>query len=161
LSTPGLDDWPHQWPEGGPARLLEALVGAPWPMLAASTDADADAEASSVERVMAHLAAFQVHSFVDVHVTPDERNASQYVLQFFKGEPLVDREWFAAGAAGRRRRYLRTYRDLIEETVLLLSGGRRDALAQVDQLIEFEARFAEVGPTATPLTSSCSLETAT
>lgn len=36
---------------------------------------------ASVEHLMGMLAAFQVHSFVDIYVTQDERNSSQYILQ--------------------------------------------------------------------------------
>ena len=93
------------------------------------------------------LGAEQVHSFVDVYVTPDERNASQYTIQFFKGEPLMDKEWFDLtqnDTKAKHRRYIRAYRNLMEETILLLSGGRRDLLSEVDDLIEFETQFAKV-----------------
>ena len=88
-----------------------------------------------------------MHSFVDVYVTPDERNASQYTIQFFKGEPLMDKEWFDLtqnDTKAKHRRYIRAYRNLMEETILLLSGGRRDLLSEVDDLIEFETQFAKV-----------------
>ena len=40
---------------------------------------------ASLEHLIGTLAAFQVHSFVDIYVTQDERNSSQYVLQVRKG----------------------------------------------------------------------------
>ena len=36
---------------------------------------------ASLEHLIGTLAAFQVHSFVDIYVTQDERNSSQYILQ--------------------------------------------------------------------------------
>ena len=36
---------------------------------------------ASLEHLIGMLASFQVHSFLDIYVTQDERNSSQYVLQ--------------------------------------------------------------------------------
>lgn len=44
----------------------------------------------------------------------------------------------------RHSRCLRSYRNLMEETILLLSGGRREPLDELDDMLAFEARFAKV-----------------
>lgn len=38
---------------------------------------------ASLEHLIGTLAALQVHSFVDIYVTQDERNSSQYILQVY------------------------------------------------------------------------------
>ena len=60
---------------------------------------------------------------------------------------MMEKEWFDLTkneTRAKHKRYLRTYRNLIEETVLLLNGGQRDVLPQVDDMIEFESKFAKV-----------------
>ena len=83
------------------AFLQPEQIGA-WPLLmhpppsnpeASSTDIPAADETTgngrrrmqhqqaSLEHLIGTLAAFQVHSFVDIYVTQDERNSSKYILQ--------------------------------------------------------------------------------
>lgn len=68
-------------------------------------------------------------------------------VQFYKGEPLMEKDWYDVSnkeTAGRHSRYLRSYRNLMEEAVVLLSGGRRDRLAELDDMLAFETQFAKV-----------------
>lgn len=67
--------------------------------------------------------------------------------QFYKGEPLMEKEWYdltKKETSARHSRYLRSYRNLMEETILLLSGGNRDLLAELDDILTFETQFAKV-----------------
>ena len=52
----------------------------PWPLLMLEPGSQPQ-EHASLEHLIGTLAALQVHSFVDIFVTQDERNASQYILQ--------------------------------------------------------------------------------
>ena len=61
------------------AFLQPGELGA-WPLLMLEPDSEPDKHAS-LEHLIGTLAALQVHSFVDIYVTQDERNASQYILQ--------------------------------------------------------------------------------
>lgn len=59
----------------------------------------------------------------------------------------MEKDWYDVSkneTAERHSRYLRSYRNLMEETVLLLSGGRREPLQELDDMLAFEARFAKV-----------------
>lgn len=51
-----------------------------WPLLMLEPD-NQPHEHASLEHLIGTLAALQVHSFVDIYVTQDERNSSQYILQ--------------------------------------------------------------------------------
>lgn len=61
------------------AFLQPEELGA-WPLLMLEPDNQPN-EHASVEHLIGTLAALQVHSFVDIYVTQDERNSSQYILQ--------------------------------------------------------------------------------
>ena len=59
----------------------------------------------------------------------------------------MEKDWYDVSkneTASRHSRCLRSYRNLIEETILLLSGGRREPLDEIDDMLAFEARFAKV-----------------
>lgn len=59
----------------------------------------------------------------------------------------MEKEWYDVSkeeTASRHSRYLRSYRNLMEETVLLLSDGRREGLAELDDVLAFETQFAKV-----------------
>ena len=51
----------------------------PWPLLHGKVKGQLP-----VERLIGTLAAYQVHSFVDVYVTPDEKNSPLYTIQVWK-----------------------------------------------------------------------------
>ncbi|XP_057372654.1 membrane metallo-endopeptidase-like 1 isoform X1 [Daphnia carinata] len=130
------------------AFLQPGELGA-WPLLMLEPG-DRPHDHASLEHLIGTLAALQVHSFVDIYVTQDERNSSQYILQFFKGEPLMEKDWYDVSrneTAARHLRCLRSYRNLMEETILLLSGGRREPLDELDDMLAFEARFAKISST--------------
>ena len=72
---------------------------------------------------------------------------TKQIFQFYKGEPLMDKEWYDVSRNEtkiKHERYRRFYRNLIEETVLFLSGGCYDKLSEVDDMLEFETKFAKV-----------------
>ncbi|EFX90023.1 hypothetical protein DAPPUDRAFT_309747 [Daphnia pulex] len=126
------------------AFLQPGELGA-WPLLMLEPG-DRPHDHASLEHLIGTLAALQVHSFVDIYVTQDERNSSQYILQFYKGEPLMEKDWYDVSkneTVARHSRCLRSYRNLMEETILLLSGGRREPLDELDDMLAFEARFAK------------------
>lgn len=50
----------------------------PWPLLFSP---DQWNDSISLEHLIGVLAAYQVHSFLDIYVTQDERNTSQFMLQ--------------------------------------------------------------------------------
>ena len=59
----------------------------------------------------------------------------------------MEKDWYDLSkneTAARHSRYLRSYRNLMEETILLLSAGRREPLDEIDDMLNFEARFAKV-----------------
>lgn len=59
----------------------------------------------------------------------------------------MEKDWYDVSkneTAARHSRCLRSYRNLMEETILLLSGGRREPLDELDDMLAFEARFAKV-----------------
>lgn len=59
----------------------------------------------------------------------------------------MEKDWYDTTkneTAARHLRCLRSYRNLMEETILLLSGGRREPLDELDDMLAFEARFAKV-----------------
>lgn len=59
----------------------------------------------------------------------------------------MEKDWYDVSrneTAARYSRCLRSYRNLMEETILLLSGGRREPLDELDDMLAFEARFAKV-----------------
>jgi hypothetical protein len=59
----------------------------------------------------------------------------------------MEKDWYDVSkneTKARHSRCLRSYRNLMEETILLLSGGRREPLDELDDMLAFEARFAKV-----------------
>lgn len=65
------------------AFLQPGELGA-WPLLMLEPG-DRPHDHASLEHLIGTLAALQIHSFVDIYVTQDERNSSQYILQVFIG----------------------------------------------------------------------------
>lgn len=63
------------------AFLQPGELGA-WPLLMLEPG-DRPHDHASLEHLIGTLAALQVHSFVDIYVTQDERNSSQYILQVY------------------------------------------------------------------------------
>ena len=52
----------------------------PWPLL----QENQDAEPVSVEQLIGKLSAYQIHSFIEMYVIPDEKSSSQFVIQVTK-----------------------------------------------------------------------------
>ena len=57
--------------------LTEEQLGV-WPLLA---EDEWQEDQYDLERLLAQLALYQVHTFFDSYVMPDERNSSMYTLQ--------------------------------------------------------------------------------
>ncbi|XP_046407167.1 neprilysin-1-like isoform X2 [Ischnura elegans] len=113
----------------------------PWPLL---RRAHWDASNFSLHKLLGELAIYQVHTLFEVYVTPDEKNASQYTLQFYKGQPAIETAYYLNASHPDYVRYLRSYRRLLREAVLLLTQGNQDSLHDSEEMLQFEAQFANV-----------------
>ena len=59
----------------------------------------------------------------------------------------MEKEWYDVDKtenAAKHTRYLRSYRNLIEETISLLRVGHHDHTEELDQMLNFESQFAKV-----------------
>ncbi|KAG8235742.1 hypothetical protein J437_LFUL015610 [Ladona fulva] len=128
----------------------------PWPLLRRSTW---DPSSFRLHTLLGELAIYQVHTLFEVYVTPDEKNASQYTLQvrerklafsrlnylqFYKGQPAIETAYYLNASHPDYVRYLRSYRRLLREAVLLLTQGNQESLQDSEDMLQFEAQFANV-----------------
>ncbi|KAF2361217.1 Peptidase M13 N-terminal domain [Trinorchestia longiramus] len=120
--------------------LTEKKLGL-WPIL----DDRWSEDMYDLENLLGHLTVYQVNTFFDSYITPDERNSSVYSLQFYKGSPALSRSYFLNSSNEEYRSYMKTYRALLSETlVALLPGDNKPNETHIDDLLEFETRFANM-----------------
>ncbi|XP_064094296.1 neprilysin-1-like [Macrobrachium nipponense] len=122
--------------------LLTAEQLGVWPILVGADDWND--EQYNLERLLAQLTLYQVHTFLDSYITPDERNSSMYTLQFYKGSPALARNYYLNTSNEEYAGYLSAYRALMEETVTSLAGGQSPNTSHIDELIAFETKFAMI-----------------
>jgi hypothetical protein len=67
--------------------LLSVGELGPWPLL---RKVPWEPDEFQLHRLLGELAVYQVHTILEMYVTPDERNASQYSLQVNKIVPALD-----------------------------------------------------------------------
>ncbi|XP_042888704.1 neprilysin-1-like [Penaeus japonicus] len=120
--------------------LLTAEQLGVWPLLTLEWDE----EEYDLERILAQLSLYQVHTLLDSYITPDERNSTMYTLQFLQKSPAVARNYYLNTSNEEYARYLAAYRVLMEETVTALSQGQPLNTSHIDDLIAFETKFAVI-----------------
>ncbi|CAG7723309.1 unnamed protein product [Allacma fusca] len=101
----------------------------------------------SLERLLAQLFAHQVQNIFELYVTPDEIDSSKYLLEFDKGKPAILKTFFLNTTNNDYIRYVRSYKRLLLESVLILSHGKQGSpkvTQDVDDIIEFESNFAKL-----------------
>ncbi|XP_063853940.1 neprilysin-1-like isoform X2 [Scylla paramamosain] len=98
----------------------------------------------NLEDLLAKLALYQVHTFFEFYITPDERNSSMYTLQFYKGTPALARNYYLNTSNDEYAGYISAYRALLEETSVLLSHEGILNHTHIDELIAFETKFAMI-----------------
>lgn len=103
-----------------------------------------NASGFNMEDLLAKLALYQVHTFFEFYITPDERNSSMYTLQFYKGTPALARNYYLNTSNEEYAGYLSAYRALMEETALALSPEQGLNTSHIDELIAFETKFATI-----------------
>ncbi|XP_059472618.1 neprilysin-1-like [Neocloeon triangulifer] len=121
--------------------LLSAGQLGMWPLL---RKAPWDPKEFQLHRLLGELSVYQVHTLLEMYVTPDEKNASQYMLQFYKGQPAIETAYYLNASNPDYVRYLRSYRRLLRESVLLLTQGNQDSLKDAEDILQFESSFANV-----------------
>nr|XP_053632515.1 neprilysin-1-like [Cherax quadricarinatus]XP_053632516.1 neprilysin-1-like [Cherax quadricarinatus] len=119
--------------------LLTAEQLGQWPLLAPDRWNESH---YNLERILAQLTLYQVHTFLDSYITPDERNSTMYTLQFYKGSPALARNYFLNTSNEEYAGYMAAYRALMEETAVALSPDQSINVSHVDELIAFETKFA-------------------
>ncbi|XP_050703430.1 neprilysin-1-like isoform X1 [Eriocheir sinensis] len=103
----------------------------------------------NLEDLLARLTLYQVHTFFESYITPDERNSSVYTLQFYKGSPALARNYYLNTTNEEYSGYLAAYRALLEETALALSPEQGLNTSHIDELIAFETKFAMISDSRT------------
>ncbi|XP_071545474.1 membrane metallo-endopeptidase-like 1 [Panulirus ornatus] len=119
--------------------LLTAEQLGEWPLLAPDRWNETQ---YNLERLLAQLTLYQVHTFLDSYITPDERNSSMYTLQFYKGSPALSRNYFLNTSNEEYASYMSAYTALMEETAMALSPDKSLNTSYVEELIAFETKFA-------------------
>lgn len=64
--------------------------------------------------------------------------------QFFRGEPAMSKSFFLNTTNPDYMKYLRSYKRLMLESVLILSQGSPTVSSDVEAILEFETNFAKV-----------------
>lgn len=65
--------------------------------------------------------------------------------QFYKGTPALARHYYLNSSNEEYAKYLQSYRALLSETLIaLMPGNSKPNETQIDALIDFETRFANV-----------------
>ena len=127
----------------------------------------------SLERLLAQLFTHQVQNVFELYVTPDEIDSSKYLLevgksvqhlftltknwslefnsnfcaQFDKGKPAILKSFFLNSSNEDYVRYVRSYKRLLLESVLILSHGKQGSPkvnSDVNAVLEFESQFARL-----------------
>ncbi|OXA58659.1 Membrane metallo-endopeptidase-like 1 [Folsomia candida] len=112
-----------------------------WPILEGSNWNKSE---YSLERLLAQLISHQVQSIFEIYVTPDDVDSSQYLLQFYKGEPAMEKAFFLNSTNPDYMKYFRSYKRLLLESILILSQGSPTVSSDVDAILDFETKFAKL-----------------
>jgi hypothetical protein len=65
-------------------------------------------------------------------------------LQFYKGEPAMEKAFFLNTTNPDYTKYFRAYKRLLLESILILSQGSPTVSSDVEEILEFETKFAKV-----------------
>lgn len=66
------------------------------------------------------------------------------ILQFFRGEPAMAKSFFLNTTNPDYLKYFRSYKRLLLESILILSQGSPTVSSDVEDILAFETKFAEV-----------------
>ncbi|CAL4093125.1 unnamed protein product, partial [Meganyctiphanes norvegica] len=123
-------------------NLLSSEHLGAWPLLDPDNWSD---DQYDLEGLLANLTLYQVHTFLESYITPDEKNSSIYTLHFYKGSPALARNYYLNQSNEEYTRYMMAYRVLLKEAVSALAGqGGVVNETHIDEVIEFETLFANI-----------------
>ncbi|XP_043232060.1 neprilysin-2-like isoform X2 [Amphibalanus amphitrite] len=127
-------------------ELTRAVVGVElarlggWPLI----DPDWEADRFNLTDLITRLHSVKVYSLLEVHVNSDSRDTSTYIMQLFKGSPLIEEDYLLNKTDAHARRNLAAYRQLLKDTLAVLADPSSDTDQQAKEMIDFEIEFAKL-----------------
>ncbi|GAB6032160.1 NEDD8 protease Nep2 [Chamberlinius hualienensis] len=129
------------------ASFLESVNLKPWPIMMAQKLNDNltwNETQFNLEETLAILTIYQVQPFIDTFVSTDDKNSSVYVLQLYRGGPVLERDFYLNDSHPLYRKYMGHYLKLMKGTAKLLGVPQPVAKDELYQIIEFEKKLANL-----------------
>lgn len=122
------------------SNLLESVGLDDWPALTATWDESK----LELEKVLAVLSIYQVQPLIDTFVSTDDKNSSIYTLQFYRGGPALERDFYLNETHPIYIKYLDRYYWFMVESLKQMGASEESAKDDVTQIVHFEKQLANL-----------------